>query len=374
LDGTRLVAADTSFAYDLLLRAGHDNNLTLRPENEIDTPRTTAGVTARLSSETERSAISADLEYQSLRFENVPASNSDDYYIDIAASQIWERWSASINAGFSSTNTLRTAAIDTGTPEIGIQRERRALSPSLQFNASETTYYTLAASAEAVEFPDATSFVDYDYTGAQLLRTQALSSRLSWFVGMTYNELESPAVNSISKTAGLQAGIEWQIAQGLKLTANTGRFRVETTRQFSIFGITLEQTDESDGWTADAELEKRWERTRFVARLANNVQPSGNGFLNTQLSGRLVLFHEFSSRFRVRAGYFRYRFDTLSLLDGRPDDRDYQRASLQLDYRVTERLDLSLEAAHTIQTFDRTGETAYRDTIFASFIYRGGRQ
>jgi hypothetical protein len=367
-------AADTRLAYDVLLRGGYDSNLVLAVEDEIATARTIAGLTAKFDNDTERSAISADIEYQSLRFEDVPESNSNDYYIDLTASRFWERWTASLSGAVSSTNTLRTAVIETGLPEIGIQRERNALSSSLQYTASETSNYTLSASAEAVEFPDSTSFVDYDYLGAQFTRTNALSSRLSWFVGINYYELESPEVSSLSATAGVQGGMEWQVTETLSLTANAGRFRVESTRRFSFLGFEFERSAEDDGWTADIRLDQTWEKTRLILSVANNVQPNGNGFLNKQLSGQFDLFHDLSDRLQFRASYNQYRFDSLSALDGRPDDRDYQRASMRLSYRATERVLLGLEAAHTIQTVDRTGGTSDRDQIFASVTYRGGRQ
>jgi hypothetical protein len=122
---------------------------------------------------------------------------------------------------------------------------------------------------------------------------------------------------------------------------------------------------------ADVEFRQRSELRTLNIRVAQEIYPSGSGFLSEVAQLTLYLDQRFSPRV---TGRFGVRYDDIATLDEvrTVNDRDYGRVEIEFRWQMARRLSLVGGYQFTAQSFDESPEAdADSNSIYFGVMYRG---
>lgn len=359
----------TTVTPSLELRAGYNSNLRLAIIDEVDTAYSRVDAGVNVTRDRPTSQLAADFRWRNLQHDRAEFADTDDFFIDAGATRAFETWSVGVNASAARENTLTTAFEDTGFVDIGVQRERIRVTPTLSWARSETVTYSAVVGDEDVSYEDSPNFVDYDYRQYTLSRNQSLSETLDWFVALSLDEFATDDGFNESATTTLRLGVSHRPSETLSLDASVGRSRVETDQVVSFFGFLFPQSSEDDGWQANVNLRKSWEYTVLTVEVSQSILPTGQGDLSERRVGKISLRNALSERTALRLSAEYFDFDDVSTLSSEEDNREYGRLSLALDVRLNQAWLLTATLSHREQEFDIRDDVARATTGYIGFRY-----
>jgi opacity protein-like surface antigen len=133
-------------------------------------------------------------------------------------------------------------------------------------------------------------------------------------------------------------------------------------------GSIVDNADSS--FTFGAALEKETQLTTWTVGLGRTLDPNSNGFLSARDNLRVAVTHRFTQRLRTTAGLRGSRIDT-PVEDAGTSDRDYWRASFEIEWAMTPRWMLTTGLDRVTEEFVEAGADATSNAVMVGVRYRG---
>jgi len=368
--------ADPAFAgywrveQELVFGGGYDSNLRFRIDDLQETWRGRLKAGLAVHRVTERTTATVAADGRLLRHADTGFADSEDFTLEARGSWSSQRWSLGLGTVLDRSNTLTTSLVDSVFEDLGVQRERRSVTPRVTWQRSETTAWRLSGGYEDVEYSDAGSLVDFDYRSLSLAREAAIGENTTWSLSIDVGDYEARDIRLKSRNLGARAGLEHDLSETLSLRGSIGRNRNDSERVFRFLVFDFLRQDRSEGWTLDASLRKRWEHAKLNLSVEQSVQPTGQGALVERAAIVLDLEYRLSERFAIGVGGRATELRTTSELAELDDDRRYRRLGLRFTYRPAERCTVEIEGRHDTQAVDRRNDAAHRNSAFLTITWR----
>lgn len=371
--GTLLSLPETGFATQYSLEYGvdtryrYDDNVGLRPDDEIDVNGAIVSLPAKLTIAEERYNAYVDSKLTTSKYDE-SGYNSDDQMLNLGGEYGLERGLVTGMIGIDRSSTLETAFLDTGVVGATANRvEAYYANANTSYYLSPKYNFVAGASYRETDY-DTNRFVDNQYAVLSLGIANQYTEKTSIIVQANANRFENDAFISIeSDGLGLQVGFTTLFSERLKASMLGGYSYVET--EYSApEGITARDDDDSSSWVIDAEVEYENEQSYFSARFLRRESASGDGYLVFSNQANSKYGHRLSERLSFEISLIAGNSGALD--DRINNDRDYIEGSTKLAYRLTESWYLSGRYVHRYQDRERDSGDANGNMFFATFTYK----
>ncbi len=360
-------AAEYSLDYKVEGGYEYNDNVGLSAEDEIDISGGKISLPATLTMRSERLESSLMGELTSAKFDE-SGYNSDDQNLQGNASYQLERGEVKGHAGYQRDSTRSSEFLDTGVVGLNAtRREEATFAGSGDYMFTEKNGISAGADYSDVNY-DSPRYRDYDYISGNvgwlhqwseitLLRLQGIASRFE-------NDAD---LQITSDSIGVQVGFDSQLSEQLSIALLAGWVSVDTDYSTNS-SIPSPDDDSNDVFQMSGLLTYQLERYELTAKIRSGTRPSGNG--NVDKTNQLDLTY----RYHVTE---RTRFDLILVggtnrsLDNRVDnDRDFARARLRLDYRISQSWYVAGSYIYSYQDRERDNGSADSNQIRVSLIFQ----
>jgi hypothetical protein len=176
----------------------------------------------------------------------------------------------------------------------------------------------------------------------------------------------APRNDNNSRALGVEASFERPLSGSVRFSVDVGVVRTE----FSYLSAGIGRVDGvNNGFTFQFDIEKQARATTFALSAGQSVSPSSTGFLAPRDDLRLSLRHSMSPRLAIGAGLRAAAIDVGENATTPP--RDYLRATIELDWLLTERFSLRAGHDRVREDFGASGVEIESSSVFVGIRYRG---
>jgi hypothetical protein len=360
-------ATQYSLEYGVDTRYQFNDNVGLRPDNEVDVNGVELALPAELSLSEEHYNAYARGEVSSSKYDD-SGYNSDDQELELGGEYNFERGGIAANAALDRDSTTDTAFLDNGVVGATADRVER-------YTAGVNGLYYLSQSNALIgglyysqNDYDTPTLVDNEnrggYLGVSHQYTENTVLRLQANVGRFENDAR---IGVESDSVGLQAGFSTNFTENLTVSALGGYSEVET-EYFRVAGLPVPEDDKTSGWILNSALEYTGDRSSISASFLRRETASADGYLivnnqleveyNYQLTERIKLLLE------VIGG------NSGALDEDINNDRDYISGKVRSTYQLTEDWFVSAGYTHRYQDRERASGDANANIVDLSIIFK----
>lgn len=360
-------ATQYSLEYEVDSRYRYNDNVGLRPDDEVDVNGVVLSLPAKLSLEDERYTAYADGEVSTSKYDN-SGYDSDDQRLYLGGEYRFERGGITANAGIDRSSTTDTAFLDNGVVGATADRVER-----YKANLGALRYLSLNSAVIAGLFYsendyDTPRLVDNESRGGYLGLTHQYTENTTLQVRANASRFENDArIGVESDTVGLQVGFSTAFSEKLSASVLGGYSEVET-EYFEVAGIDVPDDDTTSGWVMDSSLDYTGDRSTLSARLARNESASADGYLI--VSNQLNLDYTYELTEHVKLFFGAIVGQRGALEDDIDNDRDYASGKIRGTYQLTEQWFLSGGYTYRYQDREQASGDAVSNLVDVSIVFR----
>lgn len=360
----------------------HDNILlTTQPHDSVS--GTSAAARADLGVRAATWDVHANLGAKSAWFDE-EALDRDDYHLKLFSQLVGQRSIWQLDGSRLQESLLTGDVID---PDTGLPRSQRSrwtetVSPAVTYSLRATTQVRLRFNDTHVTYEESglASLFDYRSQSAEITVSEQWSPRTTLSFTVAGSQFTVPENRDLeSRTVSAYAGVSHWFTPLFRFGLSAGTWHnesefIDCVQAFFIFCLQFDRVETTDtGTVLQADVERRFERSRLSGKLSRGVRPSGSG---TEVEfDQVSLSYEHQIRAsRLWAILLTDAIRTRSL-SGAPTgiDRDYYQIAPRLRYRFTRNLDLEASYRHTRQTYETALDAATNDSVYLTLTYRPPR-
>jgi hypothetical protein len=375
-------AAEWKIDPRIKLRAGYNDNITLRVDDEVSSPEIDLAPSARFSYETPRSGISGDLGFEVRRYPDESDLNDEIGRLDLSSFYQMERSQLGFNVDLTKDTTLDSQLEATGVVLKRVDRRRASLNPTWRYSLNERTSTELGYTYTTVDYDDDedSGFVDYDVNLGELSLTRLMSERLKGTLMAYYGQTENDAKVK-STYAAVQGGFEYRFSETVSgsLFGGIRRTESEATRNTFVPIIDDENnlifipvssgTKEDDyGYLFSASVQKDFLRGTMQFSATRDVTPQVSGFLLQVTRLRWNNLYRFSEILSGELNMSYYQSEGAGDA-GIARDRNYYQIEPRFNWRFREFWVLSGSYRYREQTIDNVNDDAVQNAAYLTLRY-----
>ena len=380
---TACQAAEWKIDPAIQLRTGYNDNILIRPDNELSSSEVTFSPSAIFSVKTPQSGLSGKLRLDIRRY--LEESNLDDNNVRFKIDSYHKMERSEV--GFD-IDLIRDTTLDSQLDESGVvfgrtNRFLKRASPSWTYNLSERTRLETSYIFTDVDYEKSSSgFVDYTSHRGQLSLNRVVSERMFATVtlGSTLTDNDNDATSTYTY---LQGGGSYQFSDTLSATLFAGvrRTTSEFRQQVPIFAggffvgfapVSNKVKNSNWGGVFNGSITKKFERgsTSFAASRDITNTVSGVLFEVTRLTWTNT--YRFSETLSANLGLTFYRSRDDSDL-GASQDRKFYDVNPRINWDFAQFWRLSAGYRYKNQTFDASNANATQNVANLTLTYRWPR-
>jgi hypothetical protein len=264
-------------------------------------------------------------------------------------------------------------AIDTGAGTLGTftdERKRLDVGFNAGFVLSPRTTMRLELARIDVGYPEQTSLIrspfDDNTLGIRLIRQVDQRNQVS--ARAYFSDFHAVRNDNDSEAFGVQGAFSRPLSQTWTMDLSAGVARTDYTFITVTGGIV---DNAVNNFTFDTAFRKRSELTDWTIELGRSIDPNSNGFLSARDDLRVRVAHQFRTRLAASFGVRGSRVDTPAETVGGGFDRDYWRASFQIDWQMTRRWLLTTGVDHAMEEFTQPQGDATSNAVIVGVRYQG---
>ncbi|HET8698026.1 MAG TPA: outer membrane beta-barrel protein, partial [Gammaproteobacteria bacterium] len=264
-------------------------------------------------------------------------------------------------------------AIDTGAGTLGTftdERKRLDVGVNAGFVLSPRTTLRLEVARIDVGYPDQTSLIrspfDDNTLGIRLVRLVDQRNQVS--ARAYFSDFHAVRNDNDSEAFGVQGAFSRPLSPTWTMDLSAGVARTDYTFVTTTGGIV---DNAVNNFTFDTSFRKRSELTTWTIELGRSIDPNSNGFLSARDDLRVRVAHQFRTRLAASFGVRGSRVDTPAETVGGGFDRDYWRASFQIDWQMTRRWLLTTGIDHVTEEFTQNQGDAKSNAVLVGVRYQG---
>lgn len=279
---------------------------------------------------------------------------------------------AEIGDAISDDPELGPDTIDTGGGTLGTftdERERLDLAFNAEFTLSQRTNFRVETSRIDVAYPDSVSAIrtPFDNNTVAAVLTRLVDERNNVSARIYFSDFHAVRNDNNTDAWGVQGAFTRPISETWTFLFNAGIAR--TDYSFLRAGSLFVNADNS--FTFDVGFDKRSQLTQWSIEVGRSINPNSNGFLSQRDDVRVSMDHQFTPRLSLAAGVRGSRLDTVAEAAG-DNERDYIRASVEIQWAMTQRWRLTTGFDRVTQTFvDAGGAEASSNAFSIGVRYQG---
>lgn len=361
-------AREYSFEYNVEGGYEYNDNIGMRPNDEIDVSGGIVTAPATLTMRSERSESSLMGELTSAKFDDSDFDSNDQNLQGKTSYQL-ERGELAGYAGYKRDSTRTSEFLDTGI--VGFRATRvddATAGVSGDYMLTEKNGVVIGADYSDLNY-DSPLLQDYDYVsgyaGWQHQWTERTRLRLQGIANRYENDAN---IKVTSDSLGAQVGFDSSISESLTASLLAGWVNVDTDYSTNS-STTRPNDDSSDVFQMKGSLNYRQERYDLSATIRSGTRPSGDGTLNKNNQLNVNYRYHVSERSRLDLGLVA---GTNSSLDnsGIDSDRDYARTRVRIDYRISQSWYVAGTYQFSYQDRDNEDGHANSNQINVSLIFQ----
>ena len=379
-------AAEWKIDPTIEFRAGYNDNITLRIDDEASSAEARLSPSAVFSVVTPTSGASGRLRFDFRRFED--DSNLDDNNVRFVTSSYHrrERSELGLDLDFIKDTTLDSQLENTGLVLDRTTRYRVNIGPSWSYNLDARTEARFGYNYSDVRYNNTgeTGFVDYHLNSGQASLQRVLNERT--MASITLSHSQSSNENQVdSKNTNLQGGGSYRFSETLSASLFLGVRRTEADfSQSSLIPIfsgdeligfipLTEDVSRSDwGYTFSGSLSKDFLRGQTGLSASRDISNDVNGIPIEVTRLRWNNLYRFSEILSGNLNIEFYRSETNN--NARNSlNRDYYRIEPRFNWDFQQFWRISGSYRYTKQTFDNTGGDATQNAAYLTLTYRWPR-
>jgi hypothetical protein len=370
------------------LLADSNDNPRLRPEQENEAQRTLVDARVTLTNVGQRGNIFVEprVRVSAYADEDDEDLENNDWWIRTYGEYDWQTVSSGFYAEFQrrgiQTSEFVSAAPEDpdlpAPPDVGtgalvlFQQEQDTswFSPFLDYNLSDRStlrfeYQSTDVSYSGPQFRARSDFNDQRVYAGIVRHVDERTDVSARFFGGNY---EGTVNQNQTDSVGVEGRFTRPINEIWSFSLGAGVQRSD----FSFYDDNDVFVDNAtSNVIADVEFRQRSELRTLNIRVAQEIYPSGSGFLSEVAQLTLYVDQRFSPRV---TGRFGVRYDDIATLDEvrTVNDRDYGRVEIEFRWQMARRLSLVGGYQFTAQAFDESPEAdADANSIYFGVMYRG---
>lgn len=379
-------AAEWKIQPEVRLRAGYNDNITLRADDGPSSPEITFSPSTTFSVETPTSGASGRVRFDFRRFTEESELDDNNSRLDLNTFHSTERSRFGFDLNFTKDTTLDSQLETTGLILDRVRRFRIDASPNWTYSFNSRTSLTTRYSYSDVEYKNAggTGLSDFTLNSFQLSLSRIMTERLG--TTLTLYRTQSDNENDVESTnTNLQGGISYRFSQTLStsLFAGVRRTEVDISRDtsfpiisngFVIGSLPGTSSEKSSDWgsTYSASIAKTFSRGESTLSASRDISNDINGapidVIRLQSHNRYQLSEIVAASLDLEY----YISDTNSIASTTLN-REYYQIKPGFNWRATKFLSLSGYYRYRLQTFDNSNDDATQNVAYLTLIYRWPR-
>lgn len=360
-------ATQYSLEYEVDTRYNFNDNVGLRPDNEVDVNGVELALPAALSISEERYNAYARGEISSSKYDD-SGYNSDDQELELGGEYKFERGGIKASAGIDRDSTTDTAFLDNGVVGATADRVER-------YTAGVNGLYYLSQSNALI---GGVNYTQNDYDTPTLVDNESRGG----YLGMSHQYTENTVVQLQayvsrfendarigveSDSVGLQAGFSTNFTENLSVSALGGYSEVET-EYFAVAGLPVPDDDDTSGWILNSALDYTGDRSSVRASFSRRETASADGYLI--VNNQLEVEYDYQLTERVKVLLEVIAGNSGALNEDIDNDRDYASGKIRGTYQLTENWFLSAGYTHRYQDRERASGDASANIADVSIIFK----
>jgi hypothetical protein len=383
------LAAQTYVVPRIELRAEHNDNFGLVVEDNPDSSvfgylldaEALVGIATPRGQTTLRPRVRLQ-EYPDLDSVTVSSFTPVEAYLDLRSAYRWQRAEMEVNGRYQRQDSYSVDTpggdfdpLDPGGGDaangagvrIGETRQRFELQPTFRYAVSERTQLGLGLEYQAVNYDSEgeDERLDYDYWVADGFVTWKLNPLSDITAGAYVARYETQDTVSETETVGGRLGFEHRWSENTGLQAEI----VHESSDITDF-VPVRVDTSNSGWGATVTAWHKREVSEWRLSAGRRFVPSDDARKAEIDQLRLQYQHDLSQRLRFK-GALRYETRNSPAPTALSDDRDYARADLSLEWRLTETWYLNGGYSYIWQDRERATGSASNNKLFIAVGYRG---
>ena len=380
-------AAEWTIEPTLRFGGGYNDNVTLRPDDQVSSPEIDFNPSVRFGVETPRSGLHGNLALDLRRFTEESDLNDNNVRFTVTSYHRLEKAEFGLGASLIKDTSLDSQLEETGLVFDRVNRLQRRLSPRWSWNFDERTRLALNYTYTDVDYSNRenTAFLEFNSNSGQITLTRVLGERT--LATLTMSQIRSSNESDVDSTvSSLQGGVSYNFSETVRGSLSVGRRRSKSEFNNSaipifagglFLGFITEpgrSESSSSGYVFNASLSKRLERAEIGLSASRNITNAASGFLTevTRLgwNNRYRFARTVACSLNMSASRSRTTDDssvTTSL------DRDYYQVVPACDWNFTPLWRISGGYRYSRQTFGDSNDDAIRNVAYLTLTYRWPR-
>jgi hypothetical protein len=366
-----------------------DDNARLIPADQPSSTRTALDARLRLRSFGDRGEAFIEPRFVTdsyLDSRDEPLE-SDDVFLLTRAAYDFESTSIEFNSDYRRESVLRSeidqalpddpalgpGTIDTGAGTLGTFTDERArldLGFNVGFTLSPRTDMRLELSRIDVGYPDQTSVVrsPFDDNTLGIVLVRQVDQRNQVSARAYFSDFNAERNDNNTEAFGVEGSFSRPLSETWSLAFTAGVARTDYTF-VTATGTFVDNADNS--FTFGTDFRKRSELTNWTIGVGRSIDPNSNGFLAAREDLRVRVAHQFRTRLSASFGLRGSRVDTPSESVGGGLERDYWRASFEVQWAMTRRWLLTTGLDHVMEEFTEATGDATSNAVVIGVRYQG---
>lgn len=278
-----------------------------------------------------------------------------------------------IDAALPEDPDLGGGTVDTGGGTVvgtfADDRERFDIGMSAEVTLSPRTNLRFELDRIDVGYPDSTNpnRSPFDDNTLGLVLTRLVDQRNQVGARVYVSDFHADLNDNDTEAFGVQGTFARPVSETWSFQFDAGVARTDY-RFTADDGSIVANADSS--FTFGAALEKETQLTTWTVGIGRTLDPNSNGFLSARDNLRVAVTHRFTQRLRTTAGLRGSRIDT-PVEDAGTSDRDYWRASFEIEWAMTPRWTLTTGLDRVTEEFVEAGADATSNAVMVGVRYRG---
>lgn len=360
-------ATQYSLEYGVETRYRYNDNVGLRPDDEVDVHGVQMSLPAKLTLADERYEFSADGEIASSKYDE-SGYNSDDQKLDLRGEYKFERGTLNANMGIDRDSTTQTAFLDNGVVGATADRVER-------YNAGTVGLYSLSQKYTAFtglyyfeNDYDTPRLVDNETAGGYVGLSSQYTEQTTLQLRANFSRFENGARLAVeSDTVGFEAGFTTLYTERLTLSFLGGYNQVDTEYSADA-GFEAPEDSDTSGWVVNTGVEYAGERSSIEGSFVRRETASADGFLI--VSNQLKIDYRYNLTERSQIILEVIGGTSGALDEDFNNDRDYVSGSIRSRYRLTESWFLTGNYTYRYQDRERDPGDAVSNSVNIGILYK----
>lgn len=320
---------------------------------------------------TENSKLLAHVSYGTQIYTDIPELDRDTQNYGVEGSYNTELFDYSLIFNYHVAPARNTAESDTGDFATNADKTTWSLSPTISYRLSEVDSLSLSGNYSESKYSSG-NFADTENFSVNLAWQRQWTERYSGSVSISYSKFDSIniaiAQSTTSESFSLNISNQYLLTETWNIFATVGGRYTETqqTLNFGVFNSTINTG--SEGFLFDIGTRYQGEALTSSLSLGRSLLPSGFGRLNEQTRFSLEMGYKITER--LSSG-FSASYQTMdSVGGGTQNSRDNITLSPFISWKLTPELSLVGSYRYRFQDSSSRGFSTDSNTVMLTLNYR----